>query len=129
MQAVPPVGASTLDSLRRSVEQRSTRSVDTKAMDTRDAWQVWFLSFLAKHNINEAEFLDTEHKEDLMACYIVYLLDGNTIQGKMIKASTAKGYLQAVNVFCSANGKATAVNLKLQTSKAVRLLAEQAKFE
>ena len=98
-------------------------------MDTRDARQVWFLSFLAKHNINEAEFLDTENKEDLMACYIVYLLDGNTIQGKVIKASTAKGYLQAVNVFCSTNGKAAAVNLKLQTSKAVRLLAEQAKFE
>ena len=99
MQAVPPIGASTLDSLRRSVEQRITRSIDTKAMDTRDARQVWFLSFLAKHNINEAEFLDTANKEDLMACYIVYLLDGNTIQGKTIKASTAKGYLQAVNVF------------------------------
>ena len=64
-----------------------------------------------------------------MASYIVYLLDGNTIQGKTIKASTAKGYLQAVNVFCSANSQAMAVNLKLPTSKAVRLLAEQVKFK
>ena len=98
-------------------------------MDTRDAWQVWFLKFLAEHNINEAEFLATTDKEDLMACYIVYLLDGNTIQGKRTKVTTATSYLQTVNVFCSENGQAMAIHLKLPTSKAVRLLAKQAKSE
>ena len=60
------------------------------------------------------------NKDDLMACYIVYLLDGNIIQNKPIKVATAKGYVKAVNAFCSANDQPVAVNLKLTTSKVVR---------
>ena len=98
-------------------------------MDTRDARTLWFLRFLADHNINEIEFLANENKDEIMACYTVSLFDGNTIQGKTIKTATIKGYIQAVNDFCVANQQKAAVNFKIPASKVVRLLNDQAKFE
>ena len=64
-----------------------------------------------------------------MACYTVFLLDGNTIQDKAIRTATIKGYIQAVNDFCMANQQKAAVNFKIPASKVVRLLNDQAKFE
>ena len=87
------------------------------------------MRFLGNHNINGIEFLANKNKDEIMACYIVFLFDGNTIQGKAIKTATIKGYIQAVNDFCVANQQEAAVNFKMPASKVVRLLNDQAKFE
>ena len=63
------------------------------------------MKFLAQHNENGNghDFLAKANKEDLMACYIGYVLNGNIIHGKPIKVAIEKGFVQAVNAFCSAN--------------------------
>ena len=70
-----------------------------------------------------------ENKDKIMAWYIVFLLNGNTIQGKAIKIATIKGYIQAVNNYRVANQQQVAVNFKMPASKVVRLLSNQANFE
>jgi len=71
--------------------------------------------------------LANENEDEIMACYTVFLLDGNTIQGKAIKTATIKGYIQAINNFCAASQQEAVVNFKIPASKVVRLLNDQEK--
>jgi len=91
---------------------------------TSDAREVHFENFLNKYNV---DILDPDlDKEDLLACYAVTLLNGDTIKQRKVKVATIQGYFKAANQWAQRNG----LDLNMQPdSTAAQLLKEQKRYE
>ena len=126
MQTVHPDGPASLNSLQHVLEQRIAGSIDHQRVGTRDARLIWFLKFLAKHNI--ADVFACNNLDRLFACYAITLLDGKSIKGTRIRVDTIKGYFKAINDHFVDSGRPKPIDFK-SSSQLVKLLDDQAKFE
>ena len=67
--------------------------------------------------------------DELLKCYAVYLLNGNTLQSQKVKVSTLKGYFEAVNDYFKKNQREKPFDYRAKDSKAATLLRDQVNFE
>ena len=72
--------------------------------------------------------LTKRQTEDLLARYVVFLLDGWSIKKQCIATKTIKGYLRAINTYYESNG-VRAPYVDADDSPAQRILLGQKKFE
>lgn len=119
MQAIQAVKEADLASLRRVVEQRLAGSVDDGKLATRGSRQLFFDCFLENKVLSSDA--DQTELDQLLACYMVVILDGDNLTGKKIRVGTAKEYLKEALVCLSRRGLTYVPNYK-DNSEVSRIL-------
>ena len=129
MSPIPAKSYPAWDDLGRAAQQRKSRSVDGKKAKTLGSRLIHFLGFVRLYRKFETYLTNNkEVTDEIMTRYVIFLIDGYTINGNPILVGTIRAYLEVVNKHYQTNGLARPFDHRSE-SDAATLLQEQEKFE
>ena len=130
MLSIAALGYPSCGDLGHTAEQRLSRSIDYEQVVTQDSRLDHFLKFVKRYNLQDKYLSqDEEFMDDMMTCYVTFMLSGFAIQSREVLVSTIKGYLRAFNTYYKTKRLRVPYDPKAETPANSRLLKDQEKLE
>ena len=104
LSSFPPKCQATLANYRITVARHADRPTNAKALTTTKSRQVRYLNFCSRMDIPDP-CLPNHHPQQrkyFVACFIISIFQGESINGIPIKVNTAKSYLPEVDALLNA---------------------------